>query len=190
MVKLNYELTEELMTKCNTLDDLKAMHTRGVNFMECSRLAIDDALARFFKKKCNFNKEKAVEMLVALINGQEVQEEPESDAYRVHYEDNSPANLMDPVLRMQKIAERVDQLVPNMKDYYEYNKKLIRDPELKMLGATEEDLKEVAKKSSVAICGQGWKSKKLYLMKREQQYIDIALKEGDSLFYAAGEKSE
>ena len=80
--------------------------------------------------------------------------------------------------------------VPNMKDYYEYNKKLIRDPELQMLGATEEDLKEVAKKSSVAICGQGWKSKKLYLMKREQQYIDIALKEGDSLFYAADEKSE
>lgn len=183
MVKLNYELTEELM-KCETEDSIKDMHARGVNFTECSRLAIDDVLHRIYKKKCNANKSKAVEMLVALLTGQYVDSEIESpDEFSVKYEDNSPSALMDPVERMAKIKDRVDLIVSNMPNYYEYNKKLIKDPELKLLGASEEDLKQVSLDSEVAICGQGWKTKKLYLMKRTEEYINIALKEGDNLFY-------
>lgn len=188
-VKLNYELTSELMT-VDTLDALKAMHQRGVDFMSCSRLALDEALSKIFKRKCNANKDKAVEMLVALINGQDVPEDTSSDSYKVHHEDNSPAAQMDPVVRMQKIAERVDQIVPNMKNYYEYCKKLVKDPELKMLGATEDDLKEVARTSAVAICGEGWSTHKKYLMKRTDENIKIAQDEGDVLYYAADEATK
>lgn len=190
MVKLDYDLTEELM-KCSDLDALKVMHSRGVDFSTCSRLSIDDALSKIFKKKCNLNKSKAVEMLVALINGQEIPEDiSDSDSHKVNYEDNSPVAKMDPVLRMQKIKERMEQIVPNMKNYYEYCKKLIKDPELKMLGATEDDLKEVTANSSVAICGEGWSTHKKYLMKRTEKNIKIAQDEGDVLYYLDEESSK
>lgn len=185
MVKLNYELTERLLN-VDSEDALKQMHQEGVNFAECSRVSIDEVLQKVYKKKCNSTKDKAVEMLIALINGQEVEDILETPT-GVHHEDNSPASQMDPVLRMQKIKERMEVLVTNMPNYYEYSKKLIRDPEMKMLGATEEDLKEVSKESEVSICGQGWKSHKYYLMKKTPENIKIAQGEGDILYYAPGD---
>lgn len=183
-MKLDYTLTQNVFN-CQTKEDIEALHKSGADFNACSRLALDEILGRIFKKKCHGTKALAIEMLVGCINGVEVADVngEESGVPTIQSEDNSPAAQMDPDLRMQKIAERVDALVQAMPKYFEYSKKLTKDPELKMLGATDLDLKYVAMRSQVAICGQGVESKKYYLMKRNEENIKIAMAEGDNLFY-------
>lgn len=85
--------------------------------------------------------------------------------------------------RLDKIKNRTKEIFKESKNYYIYTKKLCKDPVLKLLKCTEEDMHEIFKKDSDLIIGIGHESKKMYLMRKQEKWVKIAVEEGDTLIY-------
>lgn len=78
--------------------------------------------------------------------------------------------------------KRLVEIFNGTSSYYIYTEKLAKDKALKLLGTTSEEIVELGKEIEKLVVGQGHSSKKFYLMKNEQKYVDIATEEGDKLF--------
>lgn len=179
MKQLDYELTTKLF-ECETIEELKQLHESGKDLETCSRLSIDEALGRLFNVRCYGRKPEAVQMLVDGILGKPIVQSSSKPDSNLFIEDNSVEQL-DESTRLERISKRVDTITSSMSRFWNYYTKYLKDPELKKLNTTEEDLKLVTKSSEISLSGYGG-SKKLYIMRREQDLIDQVLANGETLF--------
>lgn len=183
-MKLDSVITEK-MFKCATADDVKNILNSGADLTRCSRLSIDEVLARIFNKRCHGTKELAIRMLEGAINGVEV---PDVNDAGLSYSESAQELGISPEERAEKIKIRVEEIAQTMPKYYAYLNRFKSDPQLKALGASEDDIRFSVLNSTVAICGQGVQSRKFYIMKRTDEYIAIAQKEGDILYFGQGDQ--
>lgn len=167
------------MFDVKTKEDVVAIVANGDDLTTCSRLAIDQVLLNIFNRKCHGTKSLAIEMINGELNGQTIADVDDSG---ITYVETSEALGMSPEDRFAAIKARVETLVVEMPKYYSYLPKFKSDAELKKLAASDEDIRSSVMDSEIAIVGQGWESKKYYLMKRTKEYISVAQKEGDQLF--------
>lgn len=90
---------------------------------------------------------------------------------------------LSPSDRLMKIRTRIEEMVTGMSRYYNYLDNFRSDLDIQALVATDEEIKNSVLDSKIAICGRGVKTKRLYLMKREEEYINLAKNEGDTLYF-------
>ena len=179
MAKLDRELTEKIF-KCQTNEDVKAVIDSGADLSTVSRMAIDEVLTRVYKKRCTGVKELAVQMLVGAANGVDVPDVSVTPDLNQPKRPEVPS--IDPEERINRIRERAVTLVFAAKDHFIRMTQLRKDPELKMLGASDEDMKFIAKDNEKVVCGAD-SSGKIYLMERDQKVMDeLSSKWGDKYF--------
>lgn len=184
-MKLDRVITEK-MFKCTSKEDVETILNSGADLNTCSRLAIDEVLAKIFSKRCHGTKELAIKMLEGSVKGFEV---PDVNDAGVSYSEAAQDLGISPEERAAKIKENVERIAQEMPKYYSYLNRFKSDPQLKALGASEDDIKFSVLNSEVAICGQGVSSKKFYIMKRTPENIEIAQKEGDILYFGSGDQA-
>jgi hypothetical protein len=178
-MKLNRELTEQLF-KCNSEEELKAIIATGADLNTASRMAIDEVLNRVYKKRCTGIKDLAVQMLVGAANGVEVPDVSVTPDLNQPQAPQIPG--IDPEERMERIKVRTEAVVFGAKDHFIRMPAVKKDAELKMLGASDEDLKKVASGNEKIVCGSD-SNGKLYLMERNEQVMnDLSSKWGDKFF--------
>ena len=178
-MKLNRELTEKLFN-CTTEEDLKAILATGDDLNTASRMAIDEALNKVYRKKCTGVKELAVQMLVGAANGINVPDVSVTPNLNQPELNDIPA--LDPQVRMDRIKERLVEVVFATKDKFIRASQLKKDPELRMLGLSDEDLRFASKGHDKIVCGSDSHGK-LYMMERNAATIaDLSSKWGDKFF--------
>ena len=172
MKKLDYELTKK-MFDCKTKEDVQNLQSTGADFATCSRLSIDEVLSKVFNRTCHGTKDLAIQMIVGELNGQYV---PDVADTNVSTESNGDKIVgMDPTERMNRISSRLDEIVSCIKSSdILYVKKAVKDPELKLLSASEEDIVRISSKvtDSRVLC-QGLNDKKFYFIKNEESAINM-----------------
>lgn len=183
MKKLDYELTRKLF-ECKDEADIKSLVESGADLETASRLSLDEVLAKVFNRTCHGTKDLAIKMLEGELRGEHI---PDVADTNVQYEKNVAVVNMDPEERKQRIKARLEDYTRVMPKYWEYSKKVIKDPELRVLGATEEDIKFASIGSEVVICGKD-RSNKLYICKNEPQYVEECLKADNVLYYTGDEQ--
>ena len=172
-MKLNREITEKFFN-CTSKEELAGIiewaSANGIDLITASRISIDEVLKKFFKKRCTGLKEHAVKMLVGSVNGEDVPdisvtpslETPPKAA--VTFKEYAEISKMTTDERSSKIIDRVTAIVDELS--FVRRTKLFRDPELKLLSLTEDDLKILFCSNPKVVVGLD-SNQKIYAMKRD-----------------------
>lgn len=179
-MKLDRELTEKMFA-AKTADDVKAIVESGADLSICSRMALDEVLTRIFKKRCTGLKELAVRMLEGAVRGEDIPDEPVAPSLNPPVPKPGVPSI-SPEERAERIKNRLLEICWNAKDHFIRFTQIRRDGDMKMLGATEEDMKLACKDHEKLVCGAD-SNGKIYVMERNQQVMDdLSTKYGDKYF--------
>lgn len=199
MAKLDRELTEKLFLIEN-LDDLKKLINEDkVDLERASRMALDQVLTKFFSTRCTGNKQNCIKMIVSRCN-EGTQEAVENEPMAVDYNTirkearkENKSNKVSTAPKVDNITEEkrlymIKTVVESMvatarnKEHYVYAKKLKRNPDLKILVATDDDIIKVSIDNPNVVAGID-REGVLYVMKRDQKVMDYYVEHSHNKFY-------
>lgn len=188
-MKLNRELTEKLFN-CTTVEDLTNVvneaETLGIDLNTASRISIDEVLNKFYHKRCTGIKEHAVKMLIGAVRGEDIPDIPTTPSLKapnpVPFEKYAQVAMITPEERANKICERVSTLVDEAPDNFIMFSNLRKDPEIKSLSVSEEDMQKLFVTHSSVVVGLNSR-KKMYAMRRDPEVMQaLSSKWGDTYF--------
>lgn len=180
-MKLDRELTKK-MFDAKTADDVKAIIATGADLNTISRMALDEVLNRIFKKRCTGLKELAVRMLEGAVRGEDIPDVPVAPSLNPPPAPRPGIPNLTPEERAERIQNRLLEIVWNAKDHFIRFTQIRRDGDMKMLGATEDDMKLVCKDHEKMVCGAD-SNGKIYVMERNPEVMEaLSSKYGDKYF--------
>ena len=183
MATLNRELTEKMFAVEST-DELRELVNQFPDLNECSRMAIDEAMMKCFKRSCSGNKANAIEILLGELNNVHVEVKPISpDLHQIKsVKSVDTAPLIDAETRAEIVTTKLMELyVTTTNDFLRF-KKANRAAGMKAIGLCEDDFIQFAKDNKNVVCGRD-SSGQVYLMPYDKEEMKrISEKWGDTYF--------